>query len=172
MLGGGLKYFLFSSLPGEMIQFDEHIFSDELKPPTSLVVDPAPWTFGQTSCWRSFVSRRNRNTRHVEFGCCKGCFISPPKKVRSFNSSLRLAHVIPSANWHFVCKQFPNKMSRSFLEHEGNKSLRKTTLPWPVNEPCSLIFHEEPTQSQQAPGCQPDSDRQRYRSTRVAPRNP
>ena len=26
MLGGGFKDFLFSSLPGEMIQFDEHIF--------------------------------------------------------------------------------------------------------------------------------------------------
>ena len=25
-LGGGFKYFLFSPLPGEMIQFDEHIF--------------------------------------------------------------------------------------------------------------------------------------------------
>ena len=25
-LPGGFKYFLFSSLPGEMIQFDEHIF--------------------------------------------------------------------------------------------------------------------------------------------------
>ena len=25
-LGGGLKHFLFSLLPGEMIQFDEHIF--------------------------------------------------------------------------------------------------------------------------------------------------
>ena len=25
-LGGGFTYFLFSSLPGEMIQFDEHIF--------------------------------------------------------------------------------------------------------------------------------------------------
>ena len=25
-LGGGIKYFLFSQLPGEMIQFDEHIF--------------------------------------------------------------------------------------------------------------------------------------------------
>ena len=25
-LGGGFKYVLFSSLPGEMIQFDEHIF--------------------------------------------------------------------------------------------------------------------------------------------------
>ena len=25
-LGGGLKYVLFSPLPGEMIQFDEHIF--------------------------------------------------------------------------------------------------------------------------------------------------
>ena len=25
-LAGGFKYFLFSSLPGEMIQFDEHIF--------------------------------------------------------------------------------------------------------------------------------------------------
>ena len=25
-IGGGVKYFLFSPLPGEMIQFDEHIF--------------------------------------------------------------------------------------------------------------------------------------------------
>ena len=25
-LGGGFNYFLFSPLPGEMIQFDEHIF--------------------------------------------------------------------------------------------------------------------------------------------------
>ena len=25
-LGGGLEYFLFSPLPGDMIQFDEHIF--------------------------------------------------------------------------------------------------------------------------------------------------
>ena len=25
-LGGGFKYFLFSPLPGEIIQFDEHIF--------------------------------------------------------------------------------------------------------------------------------------------------
>ena len=34
-LGGGFKYFLFSSLPGEMIQFDEHIFQiGLLQPPT------------------------------------------------------------------------------------------------------------------------------------------
>ena len=26
LLGGGFKHFLFSPLPGEMIQFDEHIF--------------------------------------------------------------------------------------------------------------------------------------------------
>ena len=26
ILGGGFKHFLFSPLPGEMIQFDEHIF--------------------------------------------------------------------------------------------------------------------------------------------------
>ena len=34
-LGGGFKDFVFSPLlPGEMIQFDEHNFSDGLKPPT------------------------------------------------------------------------------------------------------------------------------------------
>ena len=33
-LGGGFKYFLFSPLPGEMIQFDSY-FSNGLKPPTS-----------------------------------------------------------------------------------------------------------------------------------------
>ena len=35
ILGGGFKYFLCSPrIPGEMIQFDEHIFSKGLKPPT------------------------------------------------------------------------------------------------------------------------------------------
>ena len=33
-LGGGFKYFLFSPLFGEMIQFDKY-FSNGLKPPTS-----------------------------------------------------------------------------------------------------------------------------------------
>ena len=33
-LGGGFKYFLFSTLLGEMIQFDEPYFSNRLKPPT------------------------------------------------------------------------------------------------------------------------------------------
>ena len=42
LLGGGFKYFLFLPLPGEMIQFDEHIFSNglKLKPPTSLDWNP------------------------------------------------------------------------------------------------------------------------------------
>ena len=37
-MGGGFKHFLFSSLPGEMIQFDEFIFFKWVgeKPPTSL----------------------------------------------------------------------------------------------------------------------------------------
>ena len=35
LLGGGFKYFLFSPLPGEMIQFD-YYFSDGLNPPTRL----------------------------------------------------------------------------------------------------------------------------------------
>ena len=34
-LGSGFKYFLFSPLPGEMIQFDSY-FSNVLKPPTSV----------------------------------------------------------------------------------------------------------------------------------------
>jgi len=33
LLGGGFKHFLFSPLPGEMIQFDKY-FSKGLKPPT------------------------------------------------------------------------------------------------------------------------------------------
>ena len=33
-LVGGFKYFLCSTLPGEMIQFDEHIFQMGSKPPT------------------------------------------------------------------------------------------------------------------------------------------
>ena len=36
-LGGGFKYFLFSPLLGEMIQFDEY-FSKGLKPPTSKAI--------------------------------------------------------------------------------------------------------------------------------------
>ena len=35
-LGGGFKYFLSSTLPGEMIQFDQH-FSNGLKPPTRYI---------------------------------------------------------------------------------------------------------------------------------------
>ena len=35
LLGGGLKYFLFSPLPGEGFQFDSY-FSNGLKPPTRL----------------------------------------------------------------------------------------------------------------------------------------
>ena len=38
-LAGGFKYFLFSPLFGDMIQFDEHIFTDGLvPPPTSLYI--------------------------------------------------------------------------------------------------------------------------------------
>ena len=36
ILGGGFIYFLFSSLPGRMIQFDKY-FVNGLKPPTSIV---------------------------------------------------------------------------------------------------------------------------------------
>ena len=45
VLGGGFKYFLFSPLPGEMIQFD-FCFSTGLKPPTSvffIVCTPEDW---------------------------------------------------------------------------------------------------------------------------------
>ena len=45
VLGGGFKYFLFSPLPGEMIQFDLY-FSTGLKPPTSvffIVCTPEDW---------------------------------------------------------------------------------------------------------------------------------
>ena len=45
--GGGFKYVFSLHLPGEMIQFDEHIFQMGLKPPTSFV-----WlTFGFHSVW-------------------------------------------------------------------------------------------------------------------------
>ena len=36
-IGGGFQYFLFSPLPGEMIQFDSY-FSNGLKPPTRFIV--------------------------------------------------------------------------------------------------------------------------------------
>jgi len=35
-VGGGFKYVLLLCIPGEMIQFDGHIFSNGLKPPTSI----------------------------------------------------------------------------------------------------------------------------------------
>ena len=35
-LGRDFKDFVFLPLPGEMIQFDEHIFENGLKPPTSV----------------------------------------------------------------------------------------------------------------------------------------
>ena len=47
-LGGGFKYVLFSSLFGEMIQFDQY-FSNGLKPPTR---DPYfQWSLWRTSIW-------------------------------------------------------------------------------------------------------------------------
>ena len=46
-----LKYFQCSSLPGDMIQFEEHIFSDGLKPPTSI-----PSKF-QDSPWKCMLGR-------------------------------------------------------------------------------------------------------------------
>ena len=36
-VGGGFDFFLLSPLPGEDSQFDEHIFSNGLKPPTRKV---------------------------------------------------------------------------------------------------------------------------------------
>ena len=40
-LGGGFNYLLFSSLPGEMIQFDKHIFQmGGKKPPTRSLPHP------------------------------------------------------------------------------------------------------------------------------------
>ena len=67
-LGGGFKYFLFSSLFGEMIQFDQY-FSDGLKPPTSSVllflfglppasrkpIEEALWESGLVSIDRVFL---------------------------------------------------------------------------------------------------------------------
>ena len=56
-LGGGFKYFLFSSLFGEDSHFDQY-FSDGLKPPTRkyLVLRPVPPTStAPTSRWPSKV---------------------------------------------------------------------------------------------------------------------
>ena len=47
-LGGGFKYFLFSSLFGKMIEFDEY-FSKGLKPPTIKKTWPKSYQHG--SCW-------------------------------------------------------------------------------------------------------------------------
>ena len=54
-LGGGFKYFLFSSLFGEMIQFDRY-FSNGLKPPTSIIwilLDTRIWA--NCNGWKFFV---------------------------------------------------------------------------------------------------------------------
>ena len=48
-LGGGLKYFLFSPLFGEMIQFDWY-FSDGLKPPTRYIPDKITYTATISTC--------------------------------------------------------------------------------------------------------------------------
>ena len=36
ILGGGFKYFLFSPLPGEMIQFDKYFSYGLVQPPTGI----------------------------------------------------------------------------------------------------------------------------------------
>ena len=56
LLGGGFKDFLFSPLPGEMIQFDEY-FSNGLKPPTRLGGNSKIfWTF---TLWGSNLTELN-----------------------------------------------------------------------------------------------------------------
>ncbi len=54
--GGGFKDILFSPLPGEMIQFDEHIFQIGLKPPTRICRDGRMASFeGTPSLGMEFV---------------------------------------------------------------------------------------------------------------------
>ena len=63
--GGGFKYFLFSSLPGDMIQFDSYV-SNGLKPPTR----------------SSFEAKPNSLSNHEGFGKkikATGLFPSGPR---------------------------------------------------------------------------------------------
>ena len=49
LLGGGFKYFLFLPLPGEMIQFDEHIFQTGGKKPPPRLLITVTWVVGGKS---------------------------------------------------------------------------------------------------------------------------
>ena len=55
-LGGGFKYFSFSTLSGEMIQFDEY-FSDGLKPPTSNSLEVWKMIIFLSFAWDPWLSR-------------------------------------------------------------------------------------------------------------------
>ena len=74
-LGGGFKYFLFSPLPGEMIQFD-YYFSDGLKPPTSF--------FWGGRCDKesgaSFLGENFGNVKVMESTCRSGNMIPTGKR--------------------------------------------------------------------------------------------
>ena len=70
LLGGGFKMFLFSPLPGEMIQFDWY-FSDGLKPPTSYdlhlqckIQHLRSWT------WACCLSLKGTNNRKFNIDTC------------------------------------------------------------------------------------------------------
>ena len=58
-LGGGFKYFvIFTPIPGEMIQFDEHIFQMHgLKPPTSSCFLSFPETKSVAVSWHILGDR-------------------------------------------------------------------------------------------------------------------
>ena len=88
-LGGGFKYVLFSSLLGEMIQFDQH-FSHGLKPPTSS-------TWGSWGCWTlTFIDFHHENwwlTWHQEI---LGPFPGEPYVLRV------PSHQLGCATWHLT----------------------------------------------------------------------
>ena len=93
-LGGGFNYFLFSSLFGEMIQFEES-FSNGLKPPTRYQFT---W-MGRISTFGAFVVETPRHSFGSFAAICLGPFSSQTAPLLEFRYWNRKEN---TTTWHII----------------------------------------------------------------------
>ena len=113
-LGGGLKYVLFSSLFGEMIQFD--YFSDELKPPARYsVMGGNDGEFERENCGAKMSMILGR-TLTLNVDCLFGSFIHTKEQV----GELLLKYLLRRLDMLYILRTSYPVHGVSFLLGESN----------------------------------------------------
>ena len=95
-LGGGFKYFLCSSLLGEMIQFDQY-FSIGLKPPSIVVFSLGNWILSKWIFFSPVWFFWKKLTRNAAVTC--ECFVNPGEKGVPWVSKLVGSTFVPGSIW-------------------------------------------------------------------------